>query len=156
MILITGGLGYLGGRIAKYLLNSGERVRVASRRSATKFELEKLNDCEFVAINLLDRDSLEAACHGVKSIVHLGAMNAKDSEERPDEALMVNGLGSLKLIESAIKKNVKNFLYFSTVHIYGFPLKGVISESTVPRPLHPYSIHTGLQKIMFCKQTAIH
>jgi UDP-glucose 4-epimerase len=140
MILITGGFGYLGGRIAKYLLDSGEQVRVASRKIKSEAELKKLHGCEFVTIDLLDYDSLKDACHGVKSIIHLGAMNAEESAENPDEALIVNGLGTLKLIRSAVRENVKNFLYFSTVHIYGSPLKGTISETTLPRPLHSYSI----------------
>jgi len=138
MILITGGLGYLGGRLTKYFLDSGKQVRVASRRAVKEFE--KLNGCEYVVIDILDNDSLEDACHGVKSIIHLAAMNAKESEDNPEKALEVNGLGTLKLIQSAIKKNVEFFLYFSTVHIYGSSLKGEVSELTIPRPLHSYSI----------------
>ena len=35
---------------------------------------------------------------------------------------------------------MKRFIYFSTAHVYGSPLAGVIQEENVTRPLHPYAI----------------
>ena len=47
MILISGGLGYLGGRIAEYLLNSGFHVRIGSSRINPEIPLN-LSSCEVV------------------------------------------------------------------------------------------------------------
>lgn len=87
-----------------------------------------------------DDSSLEQACHGISSVVHLAAMNAQDCEKYPEEALLFNGLGTLKLLQAAERKGVSKFIYFSTAHIYGTPLQGTINEESLPRPLHPYSI----------------
>ena len=130
MILITGGAGYLGGRIAYYLVQSGIQVRIGSRSSSyDRFQMD-----------LLDVGSLEHACEGVSTIIHLAAMNAQDCGSNPELALEVNVLGTLNLLKAAERMGVKKVLYFSTAHVYGSPLKGYIDENTLPHPLHSYSI----------------
>ncbi|MDC0229392.1 SDR family oxidoreductase [Deltaproteobacteria bacterium] len=122
MILVTGGRGYLGGRVVDYLSQSGLKVKIGDRSI------------------FADDDSLEEACQGISCIAHLAAMNAQDCEKYPEEALRFNGLGTLNLLRAAERKSVTKFIYFSTAHIYGMPLKGKINEKSLPRPLHPYSI----------------
>lgn len=139
MILVTGGLGYLGGRISQHLVELGKQVRVASCRTHNSLR-EVKNGCEIVHIDLLDPSSLLHACEGVSTVVHLAAMNAQMSAGSPEKALMINGLGTLNLLTSSIGQGVERFIYFSTAHVYGSPLHGVINEKTLPRPIHPYSI----------------
>jgi UDP-glucose 4-epimerase len=121
-LLITGGSGYLGGRIIEYLTQKGYSVRVSGRDIFS------------------DRKSLELACNGIKTIIHLAAMNAQDCAKDPEKALLVNGLNSLKLINAAENMGVSKFLYFSTAHVYNSPLVGKLSEENLPCPTHPYSI----------------
>ena len=131
MVLITGGSGYLGGRIAVHLDRLGYQVRVGK-----SFE----SDSKGLPIDFTDDHSINSACDGVSSIVHLAAMNAQSCDHNPEQALLINGLGTLKLLKAAKKNRVSKFLYFSTAHIYGSPLRGEINEELLPRPLHPYSI----------------
>jgi UDP-glucose 4-epimerase len=67
-------------------------------------------------------------------------MNAQSCNDNPEKALLINSLGTLKLLKAAKKNKISKFLYFSTAHIYGSPLIGEINEELLPRPLHPYSI----------------
>jgi UDP-glucose 4-epimerase len=131
MVLITGGSGYLGGRIATHLERLGYQVRVGKSVES--------NSNGF-PIDLTDDHSINGACDGVSFIIHLAAMNAQSCDNNPEKALLINGLGTLKLLKAARKNRVSKFLYFSTAHIYGSPLIGEISEELLPRPLHPYSI----------------
>ena len=130
MILVTGGEGYLGGRIVDYLVSSGLHVRVGGR-------VEKKG---VVKIDLADRKSLEKSCKGVECIIHLAAINASDCEKNPESALLINGLGTLNLINAAIKGGVKKFIYFSTSQVYGSSLVGIVSEKTLTRPVNHYSV----------------
>jgi len=130
VVLITGGAGYLGGRIADYLVSLGIKVRVGSRSD----ELENM------PMDFSDDLSLQRACKGIKTIIHLAAMNAGDCEKNPEKALLVNGLGTLKLLQAAEQEGVSKFIYFSTAHVYNSPLQGMLDEKTLPRPLHSYSI----------------
>jgi UDP-glucose 4-epimerase len=139
MILVTGGLGYLGGRIVSTLLKSGYQIRIGTSRTDAYIP-EELSVCEVVKVDLLDSENLYVACQNVNLIIHLAAMNAQSCVADPEQALLINGLGTLNLINAALKQNVKKILYFSTAHVYASPLRGEINENTLPKPTHPYSI----------------
>jgi UDP-glucose 4-epimerase len=140
-VLITGGLGYVGGRIAKTLISSDSysEVRLGIRDTGVDFPKE-ISGCSRTLLNLDDNDSLNNACAGIESIIHLAALNENDSFSNPELALITNGVGSLRLLKAAECASVKRFIYFSTAHVYGAPLIGKISEATIPRPVHPYAI----------------
>ena len=139
MVLISGGLGYLGGRIAKYLLDSGFQVKIGSSRSHPDVPSDLLS-CEIVICDLSDKRSLENACKNVSSIIHLASLNAQECDHDPEAALLINGLGTLNLLNAAKKMGVTKFVYFSTAHVYGSPLQGIIDENSTPRPIHDYAI----------------
>lgn len=139
-VLITGGLGYLGGRIASHFQSLGEyELRLGTRKADDK-QPEWLHDGSMVTMDMMSGDSLDAACDGVKTIVHLAALNSTNCADNPEQALTINGLGTLKLLHAAARSGVERFIYFSTAHVYGAPLVGVISEENTPRPVHSYSI----------------
>ena len=139
MVLISGGLGYLGGRIAKYLLDSGFQVRIGSSQSHPDVPSDLLS-CEIVICDLSDKRSLENACKNVSSIIHLASLNAQECDHDPEAALLINGLGTLNLLNAAKKMGITKFVYFSTAHVYGSPLQGIIDENSTPRPIHDYAI----------------
>lgn len=138
MILITGGLGYVGGRIARYLAaDRGLSLRLTSRRASTT-NPSWLTNGEIAQWDITaDPDDI---CAGVDTVVHLAALNEIDCAQDALAALQVNGAGTLRLLQAAQAAGVRRFIYFSTAHIYGAPLVGAISEQTVPRPIHPYAI----------------
>ena len=139
MILVTGGFGYLGGRICKSLINSGNKVRIGTSRKNVSIPKE-LSKCDVCEIDLLKPQSLDIACYGVTSIIHLAALGANDSDLYPERALAINGTGTLNLLTSAVSNKVQKFIYFSSIHVYGAMLDGEINEETVPRPSNHYSI----------------
>jgi UDP-glucose 4-epimerase len=138
-ILVTGGLGCLGSHLCKYLLNCGYTVIIGTSRKDAELPRE-LIDGILVYIDFFDTNILNQACHGVDYVIHLATVNAQKSQEDPHLAVKVNGFGTLNLIHASVAKNVSYFLYFSTAHIYGSPLVGVIDEAMLPKPSHPYSI----------------
>jgi len=143
MILVTGGLGYLGGRLSECLLQSGEKIRITSSRKQLDLP-EPLNGCELIHMDLLNQSSVEKAVQNVKIVIHLASMNANDCASDPAKAVNINGLGSLNLLNAAARAGVKRFIYFSSIHVYGAHLVGKIDEMTIPEPSHPYSISRHL------------
>ena len=138
-VLITGGFGYLGGRIAIELASSSEWiVRLGSRTIQTVPTW--LSQAETVAMDVYKTDTLPAAMADVQAIVHLAAMNENECVANPGRAVLVNTLGTFNVLQAAIHAGVKHFVYFSTAHVYGAPLVGNITEQTLPRPIHPYAI----------------
>ena len=136
-VLITGGFGYVGGRVAQSLSAAGCEVRLASRRASLP---DWLPFAEPASVNWSSRATLESACKGVNAVVHLAAMNEIDSARDPVGALRANAMATVDLLETAIACGVQRFVYMSTAHVYGAPLQGRIDERTLPRPQHPYAI----------------
>jgi UDP-glucose 4-epimerase len=138
-ILITGGFGYLGGRIAVELLERNDYiVRLGTRKQRSSCSW--LPQAEVMTMNITEASSLREALQDVQCVVHLAAMNEHDCARDPEQAICVNTLGTHQLLNASIEAGVERFIYFSTAHVYGTPLLGAISEHTVPRPTHPYAI----------------
>lgn len=140
-ILITGGFGYLGGRIAQYLGKRfpKEDIRLLVRRNG-QVSPSWAESYDIVKGDVLDDSSLLEACRDIDAIIHLAALNEIESEKYPMNALKVNGEGTLRLLNAAIASKVDKFIYFSTFHVYGLNAHGEISENTIPAPVHPYAI----------------
>ena len=131
-VLITGGSGYLGGRIADYLSEYSEyNIIIASRNYATKFNNRK--------IDWNSKKSINDVCIKIDIIIHLAAMNAKECIENPEKAFEINVTNTKKLIESAVLQGVKKIIYFSTAHVYSSALSGIIDESAKTVNQHPYA-----------------
>lgn len=138
-VLITGGLGYLGGRISEYLSKQDTYNIALGTRKNDVHKPGWLNKGKLKTMDYMSDTSLLKACEGMDSIVHLAALNENDSKANPELALLINGMGTLKLLKAAKSAGAKRFIYFSTAHVYG-NLTGKITERSLPRPTHPYAI----------------
>ncbi len=138
-VLITGGLGYLGGRITSSLHNDASaKVRITSRRDASN-RPDWSSGIDVVTLDFESDVPLNDVCKGVDTIIHLAALNAADSANDPIRAKRINVEGTRRLVVAACQAGVKNFIYFSTAHVYASPLSGTIDELTPPKPAHPYA-----------------
>jgi len=142
-ILITGGLGYIGGRIASYLKKKkpDSSILFTTRNKDRKLPLWT-DKFTVLRMNFLDEDSI-ADCFedkGIDVIIHLAALNEIDSIKDPALALEVNTQGTYKLLNIASRKKIDRFVYFSTFHVYGETSSSVITEETPTTPFHPYAI----------------
>lgn len=138
-VLVTGGLGYAGGRIALVLREAGYSLRLSTRCEDCG-PAAWLPEAETVSGSLLSDADLDRWCQGVSTVVHLAAMNEQDGQADPLGSIETNIIGTLKLLEAAQRANVAHFLYFSTIHVYGAPLQGIITEACPTQAMTPYSI----------------
>jgi UDP-glucose 4-epimerase len=136
-ILITGGFGFVGGRIACHLHQAGHQIILGS--SKARGLSNGLPQAKLVQINWNDGCALEQICCGVDVVIQAAGMNAQDCAADPVAALELNGLATTRLLEAASRAGVKRFIYLSTAHVYASPLVGTITEDECPRNLHPYS-----------------
>jgi len=129
-VVVTGGFGYVGGRIVQKLMREGMRVRIPTRRERTG-----IPDW---ATNITWGSDLGALCRGAGSLIHLAAPNENICAANPMQAIA----DTLALTEAALVSargtGLRRIIYFSTVHVYG-PLQGHIDEETPSRPAHPYA-----------------
>ena len=133
-IFVTGGTGYLGGRIVAHLRSLGHQVS-AGTRSSQRAQLPgyALTDYE-------NPQSLQAVFEGYDSIVHLAGMNEIEAGKNPELALHTTASYTIRVLHAAHAAGVGKIIYFSTVHVYGSPLSGNLSETSCTRAAHPYAI----------------
>ena len=137
-ILITGGFGYIGGRLAKAIsTNTKHRVILGSRKP--KKIPSQLPGVSSVLTQWDSPESLISIMHGIDVVIHTSGMNAQDCENDPDMAFQVNGVATSNLLMAAIKQKVDRFIYLSTIHVYGSPLTGRITEDSPTKASHPYA-----------------
>ena len=138
-ILITGGFGYVGGRLGMHLASSPQNhVYLSSRR--VRHRPGWLSQGGLVQLNWDDKYSLSKACKNMDVVVHMAGMNAQECFEHPEIAFRVNGKNTESLISAASRNEVSKFLYLSTSHVYSSSLTGVITEDSVISNSHPYAI----------------
>lgn len=140
-VLVTGGFGYVGGRITRHLatvLGQG-KLRVLSRRPPERVP-QWAEGIEVVHGDLREPTSLVPAVTGAEVVVHLAAADEITSSKDPDVALEITGRGTHRLLQASRVAGVRRFLYFSTFHVYGPSAGGHITEETATRPVHPYAI----------------
>ncbi len=139
-VLITGGMGYVGGRMAVHLSEAKPEMplRIMSRRSPDQWPMWAA-EMDVVKADVLDSPSLNAALKGVDTVVHLAALDENDCIRDPDLALEVNGRGTHLLLQACKEQGVNRIIYFSTFHVYGPGAVQPITELTATRPVHPYA-----------------
>src|SRR5882724_4662847 len=94
-VLITGALGYVGSRLSQFLADDGAmELRLGTRKAAVG-RPAWLSSGTVVALDLESDVQLAAACARIDTVIHLAAVNEVDSATDPEQALAVNGLGSL-------------------------------------------------------------
>lgn len=142
-ILITGGLGYIGGRVAYYLKEREPSINIflATRDMDRKFPswTERFT---ILQMDLLDENSITNCLihRGIDIVIHLSALNEIESMKDPELAFEVNTKGTYRLLKLADINNIKKFIYFSTFHVYGECSDSIITEDTPTKPFHPYAI----------------
>lgn len=136
-ILVAGGFGFVGARVAQALSLAGHEVLLGTRsaRGVPAW-------LPHASVRIMDWRSiagLQNACAGVDTVIHAAGMNAFACAADPVAALEFNGLATVRLVEAAVAMNVARFFYCSTAHVYASPLQGEIDEQSCPRNTHPYA-----------------
>jgi dTDP-glucose 4,6-dehydratase len=149
-VLVTGGCGFIGSNLVRYLLRSRSDVEVVNLDCLTYAgNLESLSDLEgdprhvFVRGDVCSRDLVGELLgrHRIEAVIHLAAESHVDrSILGPEVFCRTNALGTATLIEAARRAGVRRFIQVSTDEVYGsLGPTGQFTESTPLCPSSPYS-----------------
>lgn len=130
-ILVTGGAGAIGSNLCRTLSTVADRVIILDNLvSSERWNVPSLKNVLFVEGDILDEVKVKRCFFEKPDIVfHLAAFFAnQNSIDHPENDLMVNGMGTLKLMEYSVLQGVDRFVYASSgCSIYGsaapLPLK---------------------------------
>lgn len=137
-ILIVGGLGYVGGRLANYLFgHHGFKISLTTTRPSFPAWSKKF---DVYPMDIADETSTAECVAQVKPdvVIHLGALQQADCQEDRERALTINEQGTQNLVRCSKENHVKRFIYFSTFQVYG-NFTGEITEKTPPEPRSVYA-----------------
>jgi dTDP-glucose 4,6-dehydratase len=165
-ILVTGGAGFIGSALVRYLINNTNHTVLNIDKLTYAGNLNNLNEIEdsdryfFKKLDICNKDALEITLNQFKpdAIMHLAAESHVDrSIKDSGDFIHTNILGTYNLLESATqywkdlnKKNKKifRFHHVSTDEVYGdLPHpeesldagKHLFTESSLYAPSSPYS-----------------
>jgi UDP-glucose 4-epimerase len=152
-ILVTGGAGYIGSHTCVELLNQGYDVAVldnlsnSSDQSLVRVQEITGRSLEFHRADLLDNNAVEKIFSSGKidGVIHFAGLKAVgESIEIPLKYFHNNITGTLNLLETMTKFNVRNIVFSSSATVYGNPASLPISEDFPLYVTNPY----GRTKLM--------
>lgn len=140
-ILVTGGTGFIGSRLALEARRQGHTVVVAGQLNSDA-ERVRSRELEREGILITQGPLQDAAyarrmVHGCHTVIHLAA--AQHEANVPDSYFFdVNVNGTRTLIEACKAGGVQRFVYGSTIGVYGESASQVLDERTPPNPVNVY------------------
>lgn len=139
MILVTGGAGYIGSHMVWLLLEKGYDVVVID--NLEKGHKEAVLGGKFYNGDLKDKEFLEKVFgeNDISAVIHFAASSlVGESVENPIKYYYNNVYGTLNLVDTMIKYNVKKLVFSSTAAVYGEPENIPILEDDKTQPTNPY------------------
>jgi uncharacterized protein YbjT (DUF2867 family) len=112
VILLAGGTGVLGSRIAERLHERGERFRAIVRPRTDASPLERLG-AEIVRGDVREPDSLRAAARGVDTVITTVNAVSRVLGGEKTSIRDVDELGNANLVSAAEQASVKRFVFVS-------------------------------------------
>ena len=144
-LLVTGGAGFIGGRVAKSLRDDGHEITVVDNLS-TGFVQNVPDGCELVEMGAEDpRLRSRLASKKLDAILHAGGQASGEiGEQRPLDDVHWNVVSAVNLLSLAEACGIERFIYASSMGVYGLhnsdlPLK----EEDAGHPISVYG--TGKQ-----------
>lgn len=129
-ILVTGGAGFIGGKLIKVLKEKGHSVLC--------LDIKKPNqDIEYVIHDISSKEVLNLDYGEIDFIFHIAAQSGGFfSLKNPYEDALWNSVGTMNMVKLAQKLNVKKFVYTSSMAVYGNMENS--SEDDAPNPISFY------------------
>lgn len=130
--LITGGAGFLGINLARYLLARGHRV-VSS--DIADFDYPERDQITEIKGDIRDKSAVDRAMQGVDIVVHTAAALPLYS---PEHIYTTDIDSSRNVLQSAYEHKVERLIHISSTAVYGIPDHHPLYETDRLQGVGPY------------------
>ncbi len=118
-IFVTGGTGFLGSYILRYLVKERYSVRALKRKNSPMFLVEDIQDkVDWIEGDILDTVALEDAMQDTDEVYHCAAVVTFDPKKF-DYMLRVNQEGTENIVNIALAFGIKKLLHVSSIAALG-------------------------------------
>lgn len=148
-ILLTGGAGFMGSNMVRFLLNKYDDAFVVNLDKLTYAgNLDNLKDVVghpryvFVKADIADQSAIESVFreHRPECVLNYAAETHVDrSILDPSSFIRTDVFGTYTLLETSRRHHLKRYIQISTDEVYGSTDDGLFSETTPFDPSSPYS-----------------
>jgi len=141
--LILGGGGFLGSHLSEALLAKNHLVRIFDRPNLSRFKpIQTHQNIEWVEGDFANREDVIRAVFECDVIYHLISTTLPHSSNiNPIYDIETNLIGTLYLLEAALKNNAKKIIFVSSGGtVYGNPKQTPINELHPTEPICSYGI----------------
>jgi nucleoside-diphosphate-sugar epimerase len=130
-LLVTGGAGYIGGKLVQSLLARQEKVKVFDLRAESASHLAR-KGAELISGDVLDREAVRTAFDGCDRLFHAAALF---DMWQPDKRAYyeVNVEGTRNVLEAALEVGIERAVHTSSAVTIGEPQDELGHEETVHR-----------------------
>ena len=138
--VVTGGAGFIGSHIAKFLVKNNHEVLIIDNliRGTLNNIDEIKDDVEFYKVDISNYNEIDAVVDSVDGIFHEAALaSVPQSFKEPERYQEVNAIGSENIFKLGEKHNAK-IVFASTSSVYGDQTKFPVNENAQTNPLNPY------------------
>ena len=166
-LLVTGGAGFIGSNLVRYLVERHPEDSVVNVDLLTYAgNLENLRDLEahpryrFVRADIADGAAVETVLsqESVEAVIHCAACTHVDRSIRaPETFVRTNVGGTLALLEAARRQGVRRFVQVSTDEVYGSlgPV-GKFVETSPLQPRSPYAATKAAADLLALSYVSTH
>jgi len=114
-VLVIGGSGFMGSHTADVLSENGKIVSILDKVSSPWLR----SDQNMIVGDAMDSDILESSMQGVDCVYYFaGIADIAEAKSNPYNTIEINIMGLTKALEAAVRNNVKQFIYASTMYVY--------------------------------------
>jgi nucleoside-diphosphate-sugar epimerase len=113
--LVTGGAGFLGINLIRYLLAKGNTV---TSLDFAEFDYPERSQVKIIKGDIRDRATVDKAMEGVQIVVHTAAALPLYSEK---DIMSTDLDGTRNVIDSAFQHKAERFIHISSTAVYGIP-----------------------------------
>jgi nucleoside-diphosphate-sugar epimerase len=144
-VLVTGGAGFLGINLVRFLLARGHAVRSLD---LVPFDYPEAPRIEEIRGDIRDPETAARAMQGVKTVVHCAAALPLYT---PEEIRSTEVQGTRALLEAAEAAGVERFIHISSTAVYGVPDHHPIFEHDPVSGVGPYG-HAKIEAEAVCAE----
>jgi UDP-glucose 4-epimerase len=141
-ILIIGANGYIGGNLSYLLAQNGHCITALCYPSIPDNAewCAKMN--EVITGDIRSNEVIDQLTNQkYDTVIHLVSLDHNDSNMDPNIVNSINVMPVWNLLETFKKKeNLKQFIYFSTIHVYGEFQDSIIDEDQQLEPKNTYAL----------------